>query len=99
MTHDISDAVVDELDDLLEAERIALLSGNLDEVQRLFERKTRLMDQFGSVERSDADAVQSYIGQTGLLEFTDALDLMIDIVYRRCGGALINQPVQNVPRH
>lgn len=34
----------DELDDLLDAERAALLAGNLEEVSRLFDRKSRLVE-------------------------------------------------------
>jgi hypothetical protein len=37
--------IIDELDDILEAERSALLSGELDEVGRLVPRKEALVDQ------------------------------------------------------
>ena len=45
--------VVDELDDILEAERAALLSGKLDEVGRLVPRKETLIDQLTGEAQGD----------------------------------------------
>lgn len=42
--------VIDALDDLLEAERAALLSGKIDEVGRLLTRKEALIDELSTLE-------------------------------------------------
>ncbi|APX13275.1 hypothetical protein [Tateyamaria omphalii] len=52
MGHESIAFIIDELDDLLDAERTALLAGNLDDVKRLFERKTNLVD---ALSRSESD--------------------------------------------
>ena len=53
MTNEQFEDVIDALDDLLDAEREALLAGNLDEVGRLLERKEDLIDQLASLEEGD----------------------------------------------
>ncbi|WP_299378271.1 flagellar biosynthesis protein FlgN [uncultured Tateyamaria sp.] len=50
--------IVDALDDLLDAERAALLQGNLDDVSRLHARKERLID---ALNREDALDAQSFL--------------------------------------
>ena len=54
MTHDEVQPILDELDDLLDAERAALLAGKLDDVGRLFDRKARLMDALSEAEMNTA---------------------------------------------
>ncbi|WP_299607916.1 flagellar biosynthesis protein FlgN [uncultured Tateyamaria sp.] len=52
----------DELDDLLDAERTALLAGNLEEVSRLFDRKSRLVEAvsaFDEIEEHKASALRN----------------------------------------
>lgn len=44
MTDDIPQTDIDALDDLLDAERRALLEGNLDDIARLHHRKEQLID-------------------------------------------------------
>ena len=51
------ESIIDELDDVLETERAALLAGHLEEVNRLFDRKTRLIDAFAQLDEADAAAV------------------------------------------
>ncbi|WP_223274919.1 flagellar biosynthesis protein FlgN [Tateyamaria sp. syn59] len=53
MAHEYIATVIDELDDLLDAERTALLAGNLDEVKRLFERKTNLVETLSRLESAE----------------------------------------------
>lgn len=54
---------ISELDDLLEAERDALLSGNLDQIGRLLERKEALIDELSTLERFESDTLQSLTGK------------------------------------
>ncbi|MEL6464887.1 MAG: flagellar biosynthesis protein FlgN [Pseudomonadota bacterium] len=51
MADDEVGRICDELNDLLEAERTVLLEGKLQQVDRLFDRKTKLVD---ALERADA---------------------------------------------
>ncbi|WP_261385784.1 flagellar biosynthesis protein FlgN [Tateyamaria omphalii] len=50
---------MDELDDLLDSERAALLEGNLDDVKRLFERKTKLVDALSRFDDAESLNVQA----------------------------------------
>jgi len=50
---------ISELDDLLEVERDALLSGNLDQIGRLLERKETLIDELSALERFETDTLQN----------------------------------------
>lgn len=53
MSEDRIAPILDELDDLLDAERRALLGGKLDQVDRLFERKGRLVEMLASVDHAE----------------------------------------------
>ncbi|WP_300011701.1 flagellar export chaperone FlgN [uncultured Roseobacter sp.] len=53
MTDEHFEDVIDALDDVLEAERAALLIGDLDEIGRLLERKESLIDQLAALEEAD----------------------------------------------
>jgi len=58
MTNEAINHIIDALDDLLDAERAALLQGNLDDVSRLHARKERLIDALNS---EDALDTQSFL--------------------------------------
>ncbi len=53
MSNEDFEDVIDALDDLLEAERTALLAGDLDEVARLLERKETLIESFATLDEVD----------------------------------------------
>lgn len=53
MPHDELQTSMDALDDLLDAERAALLKGHLDEVSRLHARKEALIDALNRFEFQD----------------------------------------------
>ncbi len=53
MYEDSFEAIADELDTLLEAERSALLSGDLDRIGRLLSRKESLVDGFSALRDID----------------------------------------------
>ncbi|WP_299592146.1 flagellar biosynthesis protein FlgN [uncultured Tateyamaria sp.] len=57
MKHDEFQIAFDELHDLLDTERAALLNGNLNEVSRLFDRKSRLIDELGDLTAADTEFV------------------------------------------
>ncbi|WP_195821127.1 flagellar biosynthesis protein FlgN [Roseobacter sp. MH60115] len=59
MTNERFEDVIDALDDVLDAEREALLAGNLDEIGRLLERKESLIDQLASLEEADRDPLEA----------------------------------------
>ncbi|KIC49646.1 hypothetical protein [Tateyamaria sp. ANG-S1] len=59
MEHEPIQVVIDQLDDLLDAERTALLDGDLDRVERLFERKTSLIACLSRMSEADAQDVQA----------------------------------------
>ena len=48
-------STIDELDDLLEAERSALLSGDFERIQRLNDRKAQLIDSLRDLDLKDRD--------------------------------------------
>ncbi len=50
--------ILDDLDELLEAERQALLSGNLEKIGRLVDRKEALIDELSLVDLSGAVEVK-----------------------------------------
>ncbi|MGK7654810.1 flagellar protein FlgN [Roseovarius sp. B08] len=54
MSDSPAQAVVDELDALLDSERKAVLNGKLDEMSRLTERKEALIDQLSQFDAADA---------------------------------------------
>jgi hypothetical protein len=53
-THDLIDA----LDDILDEEREALLSGDLEKIGRLVERKETLIDRLNQIETAEAVALR-----------------------------------------
>jgi flagellar biosynthesis/type III secretory pathway chaperone len=53
MSPDSLHSTIESLDDLLDAERGALLSGNLDEVARLHVRKEQLIDTLNRMDARD----------------------------------------------
>jgi flagellar biosynthesis/type III secretory pathway chaperone len=63
MSHQRSSELLDSLDDLLEAERAALLTGDLDNVGRLFERKEALIEELSAIEDCEAQALQDLQGK------------------------------------
>ncbi len=59
MTHDTLQTEIDALDDLLDAERRALLAGNLDEIARLHHRKQQLIDDLNGQSSADQASLAS----------------------------------------
>lgn len=57
MTNDLFTSLVADLDQILEEERRILLSGNLDQMVELVERKERVIDQLAEAEATDAEAL------------------------------------------
>lgn len=53
MTPETLQGTIDSMDDLLDAERQALLVGNLDEVARLHMRKAELIDTLNALDAED----------------------------------------------
>lgn len=58
MPQDIIDTLIDELDELLDAERRALMSGNLDELTRLYENKEKLVANLNALDRLEAKRLE-----------------------------------------
>ncbi|WP_300033213.1 flagellar biosynthesis protein FlgN [uncultured Roseobacter sp.] len=58
MTDNSFSTVIGELDDLLEAEKKALLAGELEQVGRLLERKEALIDQLSVLEAGEIDQLE-----------------------------------------
>ncbi|MGC3938117.1 flagellar biosynthesis protein FlgN [Roseobacter sp. EG26] len=58
MKHEVFDEVIEALDDVLDAERSALLNGNIDEVGRLLERKEALIEELAQLEEGSAESLQ-----------------------------------------
>lgn len=54
MNHHPSNDLFDALDDLLEEERAALLTGDLEKVGRLFDRKEGLIEELSQLEQFEA---------------------------------------------
>ena len=58
MTEKKFETIMEDLDDLLEAERAALLSGNLDKIGRLLARKESLIEELSVLEEYEASALK-----------------------------------------
>ena len=56
--HDDRQTLIDQLDALLEAERTALLAGDLDKIGTLLERKEALIDAFNTLEPERTDGLE-----------------------------------------
>ena len=63
MSSVLSSDLFGDLDDLLEAEREALLTGDLEKIGRLLERKEHLIDQLSIVEKFEASALHELTGK------------------------------------
>lgn len=59
MKDDLFASLVADLDQILEEERRILLSGNLDQMAALVERKERVIDDLADAEATDAEALGS----------------------------------------
>lgn len=59
MTKGKIDSMLDDLDALLDSERRALVSGNLDELSQLHDRKEELISALNALDRLEADALTS----------------------------------------
>lgn len=70
MTQDSLQSTIDSLDDLLDAERRALIAGKLDEISRLHDRKEMLI---GDLNRRDADERESLLELNQKLQRNQAL--------------------------
>ena len=57
MTHEIAQPMIDELDDLLETERRALLDGDLEEIAALVIRKEALIDALNALQLPDGESL------------------------------------------
>jgi len=53
MTNEMIQSTIESLDDLLDAERKALLAGELDEIRRLHEKKAALIEQLRLLDLKD----------------------------------------------
>ena len=58
MAHENFDTVIEELDEVLDLEREALLCGDLDQIGRLLERKESLIDQLSNLEQGEREALE-----------------------------------------
>ena len=65
MHSDSMQSTIDALDDLLDAERRALLQGNLDDVSRLHARKGSLIDALNQHTFSDEDSMHDLHQKVG----------------------------------
>ena len=63
MTMERSSALFDALDDLLDEERNALLTCDLDRVGRLLERKEALIEELAALEEFEARALEAVQGK------------------------------------
>lgn len=63
MREESFEAIADELDDLLEAERSALLSGDLDQIGRLLNKKENLVERFSSSDTVDKENLALVAGK------------------------------------
>ncbi len=59
MNIDQNKAVFDELDELLDEERTALITGDLEKVARLLERKENLLDAMSGMTTYDAEYLEA----------------------------------------
>ncbi|CAN0577536.1 unnamed protein product [Ectocarpus sp. 12 AP-2014] len=58
MSHETIDSLIDELDQLLDAERRALVAGNLEELSRLHETKETVITQLNALDRIEAEQLK-----------------------------------------
>lgn len=58
-------ATIEALDELLDEERRALLTGELDKIARLHERKTQLIDDLNTLDLKDQDRLRSLSEKVG----------------------------------
>lgn len=65
MQHEQIQATVDALDELLDDERRALLTGELDKISRLHERKTKLIDELNTLDLKDQEKLRSLSEKVG----------------------------------
>ena len=61
MTHDSAHDSIEQLDSVLEAERQALLVGDLDQISRLLEVKEALIDTLNTIEPAAQPELQNPI--------------------------------------
>ena len=59
MTEESHLITIEELEDLLEAEKESLLVGDLAKVGRLVERKETLIENLGNIEQSDVETLEA----------------------------------------
>jgi hypothetical protein len=59
MTSETTETAITTLSELLDAERLALLEGNLDQVTKLLDSKEALFEKVGAEAQSDAPALQA----------------------------------------
>ncbi len=69
MTLEAQQAIIDELDQLLEKEREALLAGDLEQIGRLMELKEQLIDKINSL---DAEA-KAALDRSALSQMQDKM--------------------------
>jgi len=65
MTEQTPQEMIDHLDALLDAEREAILAGDLDEMARLLERKTELIDALAAIDLAEAEQMSALQGKLG----------------------------------
>lgn len=65
MTERASTCVMADLDELLELERQALLTGNLDKIARLIDRKESLIDELSGIEAGEASELAALNHKVG----------------------------------
>lgn len=73
---DIAQSLIDELDDVLDQERQALLQGDLEDLARLMTLKEGLIDRLNKIDaltRDDLDAVQGKVTRNQAL-LTSAME-------------------------
>lgn len=64
MTHDIrQNGLFEALDDLLERERLALLSGDLSAISDLIDEKESLLDQIATLDAAGKDGLEGLQGK------------------------------------
>ena len=63
MTEEALDAVIEALDDLLDAERAALLKGDLDQIGRILARKEDLIDRLSTHDAGNGKSLGELTGK------------------------------------
>ena len=100
MTSDPAQTMIDELDQLLDQERQALLDGDLERIARLMETKESLIDrlnELSDIERQDLDGVRDKVTRnqallTSAMEGIRAVaDRIADLRHVRQGLATYDQ--------